>query len=344
MASAQFRPCGSARSYPHQGSRRADRTCVAADDVRVTIEKPTPNELRPTAGRFVEAVFGGDPFLAKAALNAGVISRQDLRTRFRQVHPKVYVWRSADLNSYQKIRAAWLWAGPDSVLCGGAAAYLLGEQYFGEEMVDDKVQLWRPGWRSPPIGIAARRWRIAPEHVGYAGMSVTTPARTAIDLARQFGSDVRAIAAMDSMCRTGHASQDSIAETAFGMAGQTGVRRVLGLLPLVDPKSESPKETELRIQMADAGLPRFESQVEVFDEFGALVSRLDLGNREWKVGLQYDGEGHLQRERRDQDSMTMMRLASLGWEVKRVTQGMLRIPATLRGFAHEAFERQGWTG
>lgn len=310
----------------------------------VTIEKPIPSEHRLTAGRFVEAVFGGDPFLARAALNAGVISRQDLRTRFRQVHPKVYVWRSADLNTYQKIRAAWLWAGSDSVLCGGAAAYLLGEQYFGEEMVDDSVQLWRPGWRSPPPGIVARRWRFAPEHVGIAGMSVTTPARTAIDLARQFESDVRAIAAMDSMCRSGHASQDSIAEAAFTMAGQTGVRRVLSLLPKVDPKAESPKETELRLVMADTDLPPLESQVEVFDEFGTLVSRLDLGNRQWKVGLQYDGGGHLKRERRDQDSMIMMRLASLGWEVKRVTQGMLRMPTTLRAFAHEAFERQGWPG
>ncbi|WP_010540835.1 hypothetical protein [Dietzia alimentaria] len=308
----------------------------------MTTENQATHEHRLTAARFVDAVFGGDPFLARTALSAGIISRQDLRTRFRQVHPKVYAWKSSELSTYQKIRAAWLWAGPESVLCGGAAAYLLGEQYFGAEIVDDEVQLWRPGWRTPPDGIVARRWRSAPEHIRRSGMRMTTPARTAIDLARQVTPDVRAIAVMDSMCRTGHADPDAIAETAFAMAGKPGVRRVLELLPQVDPKAESPKETELRLQMKGAGLPRFESQVEVFDEFGTLVSRLDLGNRQWKVGLQYDGDGHLKRDRRDHDSLTMMRLASLGWEVKRVTQGMLRAPRTLRGFVKEAFERQGW--
>lgn len=209
-------------------------------------------------------------------------------------------------------------------------------------MVDEQVSLWRPQWRTPPPGIVAHRWRSAPESIRYAGMSLTTPARTAIDLARNLSADVRAVAAMDSMCRTGRATPDAIAETAFGMAGNTGVRRVVELLPLVDPLSESPKETELRLQMAGSDLPQFESQVEIRGEYGALVSRLDLGNRQWKVGLQYDGEAHLKRERRDQDSMTTMRLASLGWDVLRVTHGMLRTPRTLRGFVREAFDRQGW--
>ena len=38
----------------------------------------------------------------------------------------------------------------------------------------------------------------------------------------------------------------------------------------------------------------------------------------------------------------MMRLAALGWEVRRVTQGMLYAPRTLVHFAHGVFEKQGW--
>lgn len=309
---------------------------------RATVDARANEGNRATASRFVGAVFGGEPFLASAALNVGIISRQDLRTRFRRVHPRVYVWKSTDLSTHQKIRAAWLWAGPDAVLCTGAAAFLAGEEYFGAEMVDEQVSLWRPQWRTPPPGIVAHRWRCAPESIQYSGMSLTTPARTAIDLARYLSADVRSVAAMDSMCRTGRATPDAIAETAFGMAGDTGVRRVVELLPLVDPLSESPKETELRLQMAGSDLPQFESQVELRGEYGELISRLDLGNRQWKVGLQYDGEHHLKRERRDQDSMTTMRLTSLGWDVLRVTHGMLRTPRMLRGFVREAFDRQGW--
>ncbi|GAA1717028.1 MULTISPECIES: hypothetical protein [Dietzia] len=291
---------------------------------------------------FVRAVYGGEPFLVNSALAAGILTRQDLRTRFRRLHPRVYVRASAELDPAQKIRAAWLWGGPRSVICGGAAGHLAGEAYFGEELVRDEVQLWRPTWRRAPPGIVVRKWTATPDHLLWQGMAVTTPARTAIDLARHMASDVRAVAALDSMCRTGGTDPDAIAAAAFAMAGQTGVRRVLGLLPAVDPLAESPKESELRLIMGATDLPVFESQVEVRDESGALVSRLDLGNRRWKVGLQYDGNEHLTRARRDGDSVAMLRLASLGWEVRRVTQGLLHTPRTLTRFVRGAFEKQGW--
>ena len=290
----------------------------------------------------MNAVYRGEPFLGRVALKSGVLTRHDLQTRFRKVHPRVFALKSAEMNTPRTIRAAWLWAGPSSVVCGGAAAFLAGEQYFGADMVDDEVELWRPAFLTPPPGIVVRRWRTAPEYVHVGGMGVTTPARTAIDLARQLSSEVRAVAALDSMCRTGRATPETIAETAFRMSGQTGVRRVLSILPAVDPRAESPKETELRLVMAATDLPSLEPQVKVHDEHGRLVSRLDLGSREWKVGLQYDGEEHLRRERRDHDSMTTARLAALGWDAPRVTQGMLRAPSMLIGFARDAFQRQGW--
>ena len=295
---------------------------------------------------FVRAIYGGEPFLVKPALAAGIITRQDLRARFRRIHPKVYAWKTAELTCARRIRAAWLWGGSSAIVCGGAAAVLHGERYFGTELVDDhnEVQLWLPAWRSAPAGIVVRGWSVRPDSVRIRGMSVTTPARTAIDLARQLRSDPRAIGALDSMCHAGGTDPDAIAAAAFGMAGQTGVRRVLGLLPAVDPLAESPKETEMRLIISATDLPSFQSQVEVRDELGGLVSRLDLGNRRWKVGLQYDGGEHLRRDRRDADSATMMRLAALGWEVRRVTQGMLHSPQTLVHFARGVFEKQGWRG
>lgn len=325
------------------GRFRGKPSRAVLNDGCMALDNPAESASnRPSAARFVDAVFKNEPFLGRVALNSGVLTRHDLQTRFRRVHPRVYVGKSAELTTYQTIRAAWLWAGPSSVLCGGAAAFLSGEEYFGEELVRKAVQLWRPGFRTPPPGIVVHRWPAAPEAVRIEGMSVTTPGRTAIDLARQFDSEVRAVAALDSMCRTGRATPDEIAETAFRMAGQTGVRRVLGLLPAVDPKAESPKETEMRLVLQRTELPPLESQVPVFDERGRVVSRLDLGNRKWKVGLHYDGEEHLKRERRDQDSVATARLAALGWDAPRITQGMLRNPTMLIGFARDAFVRQGW--
>lgn len=323
---------------PNSGVPPGDHEAVALDDVQNSRQDSW------SAARFVKAVYGGDPFLGRVALDSGVVTRHDLGTRFRRVHPRVFVARSARLSTLQKIRAAWLWAGSDSVVCGGAAAFLCGEKYLGEEIVDDdEVHLWMPRYRTPPPGIVVHRWTSAPESVLMRGMAVTTPARTAIDLARLLDSDVRAVAALDSMCRTGGTSPEAVARTAFQMSGRTGVRRVVELLPAVDPGAESPKETELRLVMAASELPRFETQVKVADDHGRIISRLDLGNRRWKVGLHYDGEDHLRRDQRDRDSLQSAQLAAVGWVAPRVTQGMLRMPETLVGFARDAFLRQGWT-
>lgn len=196
-----------------------------------------PKQRTPAA--FVAAVYRGEPFLAKAALHAGVLTREDLRARFRRIHPRVFARKNAELTPEQKIRAAWLWGGSSAVICGGAAALLAGEQFFGDEIVEDTAQLWRPVWRSPPPSILVHRWPTPPQVVRVDGMSVTSPARTAIDLARNLKSDVRAVAALDSMCQSGRTDPDAIAAMGFEMAGHTGVRRVLRLLPMVDPAAES---------------------------------------------------------------------------------------------------------
>src|SRR5699024_2746660 len=101
----------------------------------------SPDEARRPwrEAAFVKAVYGGEPFLVKPALAAGIITRQDVRARFRRIHPKVYARKTVELTAGQKVRAAWLWAGPGSVLCGGAAAMLHGESYFGPELVDDEI-------------------------------------------------------------------------------------------------------------------------------------------------------------------------------------------------------------
>lgn len=257
----------------------------------------------------------------------------------------MYARRPAELTRDQRIRAAWLWAGPSSVLCGGAAAHLLGEEYFGKEVVDDAVELWLPTWRTPPPGIAVRSWRTRPDSVRRRGMDVTTPARTAIDLARALPSDIRAIAALDSMCSKGGADPAAIALTAAGMGGETGVGRVRRLLARVDPAMQSPKETEVRLFMAEAGLPPMDPQVTIYDEDGLRVCTVDFANRLWKVGIEYDGREHqIDPRRRDRDSLVAIRVAALGWRVPRITQGLLRSPRELVGHIRTAFEQQGWRG
>lgn len=70
----------------------------------------SPDEARRPwrEAAFVKAVYGGEPFLVKPALAAGIITRQDVRARFRRIHPKVYARKTVELTAGQKVRAAWL--------------------------------------------------------------------------------------------------------------------------------------------------------------------------------------------------------------------------------------------
>lgn len=293
--------------------------------------------------RFARAVYGGAPFRSAQALAAGVLTRHDLRTRFHRVHPRVYARSPDELTRDQRVRAAWLWAGSSSVLCGGTAAFLHGEVYFGPESVDDEVELWLPAWRTPPDGIRVRSWPVRSESAQLNGMAVSTPARTAIDLARLIPSDIRAVAALDAMCHSGGASPEAIAAAAQEMSGSAGVGRVIALLPSVDPRMESPKESEVRLLMRDSGLPPMQPQVTIYDERGVEVCRADFGNRRWKVGIEYDGKQHqIDRTRRDGDSLTAIRVAALGWRIPRITQGIIARPEMFLGFMRQAFEAQGW--
>ncbi|BBY57928.1 hypothetical protein MSAR_10640 [Mycolicibacterium sarraceniae] len=61
---------------------------------------------------------------------------------------------------------------------------------------------------------------------------------------------------------------------------------------LVDGGAQSPKETWLRLLLIDAGLPRPQTQIPVFDEFGELVGYLDIDWEDIKVAAECDGEQH----------------------------------------------------
>ena len=63
-------------------------------------------------------------------------------------------------------------------------------------------------------------------------------------------------------------------------AGRRGIVVVRELLPLADPRADSPMESEARLVMIDGGLPMPELQYEVVDGRGKL-RRLDFA---WPPG------------------------------------------------------------
>ena len=71
-----------------------------------------------------------------------------------------------------------------------------------------------------------------------------------------------------------------------------------------------------------AGLPRPQTQIPVYDEFGDAIAYLDMGWEDVKVAVEYDGEQH--RSDRRQYTWDVRRLEMierLGWIVVRVVAG-----------------------
>ena len=89
---------------------------------------------------------------------------------------------------------------------------------------------------------------------------------------------------------------DLLAEVAAHNALR-GVRQARQLIPLADGRAECRQESQLRLILIDGGLPPPEPQIWVADRYGIPLYRLDLGYRERRIGIEYDGLSHLDRDR-----------------------------------------------
>jgi very-short-patch-repair endonuclease len=95
------------------------------------------------------------------------------------------------------------------------------------------------------------------------------------------------------------------------------------VLELVDGGAESPRESRLRLVLVRGGLPPPETQI----EFRELHIRVDMGWRQWKVAVEYDGVQHWTDGRqRSWDIERIALLEAAGWVVIRVSAEMLSRP------------------
>jgi hypothetical protein len=123
-----------------------------------------------------------DVFIGSEAVRQGKLSPYQLRSRFRSIYPDVYLAEHSVALLRQRSEAAWLWSGRRGVLAGLAAAALHGSSWIDD---DEPIELI---WRNPhpPAGVITRNQRLDGDEVTpVARLPVTTPARTAYDLARQ---------------------------------------------------------------------------------------------------------------------------------------------------------------
>ncbi|MUL66782.1 hypothetical protein BOO86_20075 [Mycobacterium sp. CBMA 234] len=268
-----------------------------------------------------------DPLiLGSEAVRAGRLTEHQLRARYRMVFRNVYLANDVAMTAELKARAGWLFAGPNAVLAGVSAAAVHGAKWLDP---DAPAVIVRSD-RHCPKGLTAHSYVLAPQDICVRrGMCVTTAARTAFDLARLLPT-ARAVPIVDALMNATRLKPTDIVPLIEANPGARGVCRAESALELVDGGAESPQETRLRLALVAGGLPAPETQIEFYDEYGEAFIRVDMGWRQWKVAVEYDGVQHWADSRqRAWDIERIAILEAMGWVVIRVSAAMLRDPNKL---------------
>jgi len=156
--------------------------------------------------------------------------------------------------------------------------------------------------------------------VDVGGVLVTSPERTALDCARYL-SPPMALAVLDRMARLGLVDPDVLLLRIEEFRGDRWVGRARYLIQHVEPDAESYGESWLRLRVLDAGFPRPLPQIWVPGPRPG-ADRLDLGWREVRKGVEYDGEEFHGPEQQAADDARRLRLErEHGWRFLSVRKG-----------------------
>jgi hypothetical protein len=272
-------------------------------------------------------LFDGVPFTPAEAASAGVgrtalnrlLRHQVIRRIVRGVFVDTEVPDSVELRAAAVAKVI----PPDAILCRRTAAWLHGVDTFALQEHDEPppIQTLRAS-ESRGVRLAGAAGHVQTVLDGDVavlhGLRVTSPVATAVHLARHLHRPF-ALSALDSMCHSGLVALPDLLAGVDRYPGHPGIVQARELAALVEPATESPGESWLRLRLVDAGLGAPVPQVEIRDDKRAY--RVDLGYLDplpngRRLALEYDSDqwhGTLQQQ--NADATRRWRLGLLGWEV-----------------------------
>lgn len=263
----------------------------------------------------------GTPFVGTEVVESGKLTERELRRRSTRIYRNVYHHRDRGLTAKDRAVAAWLWSGKSAVVAGNSAAALLGAEWV-DPLAPAELISGRK--RPPPLIITRNETLLAGEATVVDGIPVTSPTRTAFDLARRPGLQT-AVIRIDALARATGMAVDDVKPLIVAHRGARGMKQLRRALPLVDAGAESPQETRTRLVLIAGGLPKPQTQIVVQNEWGWVLARIDLGWEQWRVGVEYDGAQHWTDPRiRANDIERTAELERRGWRIIRVSADLLR--------------------
>lgn len=258
------------------------------------------------------------PFVGTDVVAQGLLTRRQLSTElWRRLLPDVYAWRELPLDHRTWCVAAGVFLRGRGAISGRDAAALWGVDVHRRGALIEVTVPSYVRFRTPP-GLRVVRSRLPKGDVSsLAAVRVTSPGRTAFDLARRRGL-VEAVVAIDAMLHARLLTREDLALSAKRRTGWPGIPQLRKVLKVCDAGAESPQESRLRLILVGGGLPWPVTQHEVHDG-KRFVARLDLAYPEQKVGIEYDGDHHRSRAVFRNDVRRLNDLRACGWTVLRFT-------------------------
>lgn len=263
-------------------------------------------------------------------MSAATVQRRARQGSWERLYPAVYLVGGHRLDDEARVRAAWLWAGPDAVVSGPAAAYWHGLLDRAPDTVD--VTLPRPAASRSPDGVRVRRRTLdAVDLVGSRDIWLTERPLSVLETAvalpdgsmfldRALQRHVRFPTLYRAFCRN------------LGRRGSSAAGR---LLVAAADRADSAAERLLVTLLRAAGIDGWV----LGHPFGPW--RIDLAFPAQKVAVEVDGWAwHVDPERFRNDRRKQNALVRDGWEPLRFTWHDLdgrpaavveEIDATVRG-------------
>lgn len=248
---------------------------------------------------------------------------------WQSVHNGVLTLRT--VQDAAPLRAALLTQCPDGRWCPGVAvSHMTAAAIHGFQGLapDPRVHLvvprtWVPQHRR--TGVRLHRCWTPAEHIAHLdGVPVTTVTWTALSLIRT-GSRRHAVVIADSALRTGRCSLADLRAGLSHLARLRGCVQAREVVELARVGVDSPQESRTRMVIVDGGLPHPDVNMRLYDDYGTLLARGELGYRRLMIWLEYDGyDVHTRRRTFDTDRSRQNWLAQRGWYVLRYVDADLR--------------------
>jgi hypothetical protein len=279
-------------------------------------------------------------FVGAHAVAEGFVTRRQLQDGpYTRVLHGVYADPTLPRDHLLRCRAAALLMPSGAAIGGWSAAAVSGAPApgYGERVtvvVPPEIR-----WKGPQ-GVRVHR---AP--LGAADIvpsedydRCTRPIRTAWDLAALERLST-SVGVLDAMVRAGVLDMVSLHALVQRGAGRWGSRKVRAAIELVDPRSESPPESWVRVACALGRLPAPVPQFDVVAG-GVWLGRVDLAWPEQKLIVEYEGAYHFDGLQIAKDDARFERLVAAGWRVIRLTANDLRdMDAVVRRIAAALLDR-----